>query len=196
MVLKKSNQGISLVELLVVIGIIGILLAVGIPALRNYQRRYYLKDAADKTILALRRTQSLALSPQKIEEEKILGYWVKGGASPEKLTVYPVTTNGEKSKVFDYKLPDGVQVESVSVSNPTCNSSSASTSIFPIFFSTPIEQPEVPYKRNILFTASFLSLSGSVSGSCPLESRYIRLKYLGQCYLIEINCSTGKIELK
>lgn len=191
---KQIQKAFSLFEMMVVLGIMGVLLTISVFYIRNYQQRYLAKNAADQIVVILRKAQSLALSPVKENDEnKILGYQVTFNSTQNKITLYEIKEGNSSSEIQSYFLPKGVKLqEEISgclSSDSSDSSGSSGVSIFPLFFSTPQYDPSVPYQRKTLFGAQ---------GSCSSPfSRYIILKdSLNQCFSIEINCQTGKIELK
>jgi len=196
---KEIQKAFTLLEMLIVLAIISLLLAVTLPSIRNYQQRYIVKDAADQIVLLLRQAQSLALSPLSPgESRKILGYVMNYNSSEKSITISPVV-QGELGNIYvdtalsRYNLPSNVSLSQRSASN--CSASL--TQIFPLFFSTPIDDPNFPYKRRVLF--NYNQVNNQVNGNCNDSSflRYIVLSdNFNQCFAIEINCQTGKIELK
>lgn len=196
---KEIKKAFSLIEMVIVLAIIGMLLVVGLPAIRNYQQRYITKNTADQIVLLLRQLQSLSLSPStQVERGKILGYVMNYNSSEKSITISPVV-QGDLGNIYvdtalsRYNLPSNVSLSQRSASN--CSASL--TQIFPLFFSTPIDDPNFPYKRRILF--NYNQVNNQINGNCNdgSFSRYIALNdSFGQCFIIEINCQTGKIELK
>jgi len=62
MVIRRQQKGYSLVELLLVLGIMGIFLAVSIPALGQYMRSYSARVGADEFVSHVRLARHLAIS--------------------------------------------------------------------------------------------------------------------------------------
>lgn len=58
---RRGGQGFSLIELLVVVGIIGIMVAVAIPAIANYLKTYKIRGAAQQVAGELTRARTKAV---------------------------------------------------------------------------------------------------------------------------------------
>jgi len=62
MVIRRQQKGYSLVELLLVLGIMGIFLAIAIPALGQYMRSYSARVGADEFVSHMRLARHLAIA--------------------------------------------------------------------------------------------------------------------------------------
>ncbi len=61
----SSNDGFSIIELLVVVGVLALLSAISLPYIVNYKTRYKSEDQALKTVDLLRETGQLALTRRR-----------------------------------------------------------------------------------------------------------------------------------
>jgi type IV fimbrial biogenesis protein FimT len=62
--MSSSRSGFTVIELLVVIGILGLMLAIGIPSFASIRRNVALGNTADEIVSALRLAQNSAMASQ------------------------------------------------------------------------------------------------------------------------------------
>ena len=104
MVIRRQQKGYSLVEVLLVLAIMGIFLAISIPALSSYMRSYSARVGADEFVSHMRLARHLAIARhQPIDmlvgtEEYSLPDW----------TDKDITTAGTR----DFTLPRGCTIVS------------------------------------------------------------------------------------
>jgi prepilin-type N-terminal cleavage/methylation domain-containing protein len=73
MVNRRSQQGYSLTELLLVLGILAIILAISIPAMGQYMRSYSARVGADEFISHMRLARHLAIARHKPVSFQVAG---------------------------------------------------------------------------------------------------------------------------
>ncbi len=114
----KKEKGFSLVELLVVVGFIGMFLLVGIPAFSQMIKRYRLSTTTDNLASSLRLARQLSVSRQ----DRMVGGVMDG--IPETVTAkinftsntYEVCYTGTTEQIRPTpEMPVGVRLESVKV---------------------------------------------------------------------------------
>ncbi len=93
------EKGFTLIELLTIIAIIGILVLIGIPALRSYQPNLQLGGAARNLVSDLRFTQQLTVTEQK---EYCLQFFIA-----EKK--YQIIQCGQTEPLKEVFLPDKIE---------------------------------------------------------------------------------------
>ena len=107
---KKREKGLTLVELLVSLAIVGVLTSLGFAAFGRYNRSRRLSEAGEQLVADLRLVQTMAVAGRKpLEcEGALIGYEVecKGGTSEYSARAFC----GDTSFLIDtYQLPYGVE---------------------------------------------------------------------------------------
>ena len=70
----KKRQGLTLIELLVTLAIMGLLLAVGTIGYRGSQKRHELRYAATELADVIERTKQYSLAPRKVATDTVCRY--------------------------------------------------------------------------------------------------------------------------
>ena len=111
---RPSLTSFSLVELLVVIGIISILIAISIPAYRVFQKKTGLNSAVEEIINSLRIAQSKTLSSEGASK---YGVYFDQGTSPDQYTLFKGNSYASRNSAFDktYKLPANIEIYQINL---------------------------------------------------------------------------------
>lgn len=96
------RRGFTTVELLVIIGIIGILTSIGIPALRVYRPDLQLSGATRELVTDLRYAEQLAVTEQ-----------VDHGIRFFSSTEYQIIRYGPPEEILESKVLDGVNFQQI-----------------------------------------------------------------------------------
>ena len=71
--MKRSSRGFSLIEILIVLGIIGVLSLVTVPLFINYQRRNFVRSALREFSTTLRRARTDAINGGRMVRVQVIG---------------------------------------------------------------------------------------------------------------------------
>ncbi len=96
---KFSKKSFTLVEILVVIGILGILVSISIPIMRNFQPGLQLRNSTQEIISDLRYAQQLTITQQR-------EYCVRFFPAEKK---YQIIQCGSSEFLSEISLPDGIR---------------------------------------------------------------------------------------
>jgi len=99
-----KNRAFTLIEALVVIGILTLMFALSIPAYRSYSRRNQLRQAAESVRSALVEAQNMALAPKESGRQ----YGAKRNSSTSYIVYKKPETEG-LTTLRSYSLPDSVE---------------------------------------------------------------------------------------
>ncbi|MBZ9572044.1 hypothetical protein KJA15_01745 [Patescibacteria group bacterium] len=110
----KNNFGVTLVELLVIIGIIIILTLIATPSLRFFQRESDLNNSTEEIINTLRLAQNKTLAS---EEASQYGVYFDNTTSSHQYTLFKGTDFASRDSSFDeiHKLPKTVEIYEINL---------------------------------------------------------------------------------
>ena len=127
--MPKNQKGLSILELLITISIIGLISLVSIPALKNFNTGQDLENSVSDFKNALRTTQSKAITGVKCPNKKPSVKWdflISQTNSQTSYKIIPYCDNGGGSTSADpttasYNLTNNIKIDSVASASPNGN---------------------------------------------------------------------------
>ena len=114
----KKRQGLTLIELLVTLAIMGLLLAVGTIGYRGSQKKQELKNAATELTDVIERTKQYSLAPRRDTASVVCFYYYNIRASDGQWHIYEFTPKNNDATKCTESNPDGWRdVESGKISD-------------------------------------------------------------------------------
>jgi len=112
--LKSKVASFTLVELLVIIGILIILIAIAVPNLRFFQKESELANSAEEIINALRLAQNKTLAS---EEASQYGVYFDDTTTPHQYTLFKGANYTSRDTSFDeiHKLPSSIEIYEINL---------------------------------------------------------------------------------
>jgi len=109
-----KNLGITLVELLVIVGILIILTAIATPTLRYFQRESELVNSSEEIINTLRLAQNKTLASEGASQ---YGVYFDNLTSPHQYTLFKGKNYSSRDTLFDeiHKLPESVEIYEINL---------------------------------------------------------------------------------
>lgn len=134
---KIINTGFTLLELMLVIGIIAGLVALILPKMNNFQKYQRLDDAAGQLQSHIRLAQNQALSGIKCTSGARASQWSLVLNNATSYKIVPQCADGTSTPVTIYSLPGGIQMSSLEVItiSDNCTDSSQAFSGYAFTFS-------------------------------------------------------------
>ncbi len=110
----KKGRAFTLIELLIVIGILIILTAITVPLFRSFQKESDLKNTTQEIINVLRLAQSQTLASRR---DKSWGVWFSTSTIPQQYTLFEGQNYSLRITSSDetYKLPNTVEAYEISL---------------------------------------------------------------------------------
>lgn len=110
----RKGGAFTLIELLIIIGILVILTAIAVPAFRSFQKESDLKNTTQEIINILRLAQSQALASKR---NRPWGVWFSTSTIPQQYTLFEGQNYSLRVISSDetYKLPDTVEAYEISL---------------------------------------------------------------------------------
>ena len=158
--ISNGVKSFTLIEILIVIGILAILVVMALPAFRSFRAEADLNDSADKIINTLRLAQSKTLAS---EEANQWGVYFSTSTLPHQYTLFQGASYVSRVTSSDeiYDLPGSVEIYDINLTG----------------------EPEVVFDRLIGSTSQSGSISVRLKND-PTENRTIYIENSGQVGLI------------
>lgn len=145
-----KSKGFTLIELIVVIGIMSLLASVGLVSYGNFTKKQIVQEEARKFVSVLRKAQNDAITGNKPstcgDADSLVGYRVTGSVATNSYEVYSVCSDGVSTLQKNYPLDSRVSFTSnfdVTFLSPYGNSTGNSTISFIYTQNTCIENAQV-----------------------------------------------------
>jgi len=178
----KNNFGVTLVESLVIIGILGILTAITIPAFQVFRRGEDLNEAAEKIINILRLAQNKTLASEGASQ---WGVYFTTSTSPHQYVLFKGSDYDSRATSSDevYKLSKGIEIYEINLSGGNEVVFDRVTGATSQFGSVSLRLKAEPQKTKTIYIEN----SGQVKLTSPLtpsdegrikDSRHVHFDYI------------------
>ncbi|HUW71938.1 MAG TPA: hypothetical protein VMV66_01940 [Candidatus Humimicrobiaceae bacterium] len=165
-------KSFTLIEILIVVGVLAILIAMAFPAFRSFQAESDLNDSADKIINTLRLAQSKTLASEGASQ---WGIYFSTSTIPHQYTLFQGVNYASRVTSSDevYDLPESVEIYDINL----------------------VGEPEVIFDRLIGSTGQFGNISLRLK-SDPAKNQIIYIENSGQVGLTipSAPSDTGRIK--
>jgi type II secretory pathway pseudopilin PulG len=188
------KNGFTLLESLVIIGILIILTGMAVPALRFFQKESDLNNSAEEIINTLRLAQNKTLASEGASQ---WGVYFSTSTTPHQFTLFKGTSFASRDPVFDevHKLPELIKISEIDLAGSREIVFEQVTGITNQFGSVSLELESDPTKTKTIYIENFGQI-GLTNSSVPSDANRIKdSRHLHFDYSRQIATSTEDLVL-
>jgi len=194
---KARHTAFTLVEMLVVVGIIGLLLALGTPYMVGALQANRLTTAGEEMMFKISSAQQIAMSENRSVELRLYSYSHEGG--PEQIHSYQLFLQGkegQESKAIESATD--LTTKGVAIAAGSLSPLSAASNFGSGWPKTATGEPWT--SKNAKFVAVMFNPDGSTNINAPLRTSYLTMVSDGDTentspanfYTVQIDPITGR----